>query len=212
VRFARWQRQVRYWERIAAPPSRAWCALVVLCTSYLLVATSNPAFLADVDFAYFEAYALRVVNVCAIGVVLFAGCRSVRTGYARNHMRAQLAEWLPADNRRRRRVIGVCAVVGASLLIPWTLWIRFELSRPAFERAAQQQLAIGLGTFEPRWVGLYRVSGIFLYPRGLVMLDTSWVSHEKRKYTERVGFYYVLPEPSPPDNSGARSAHWELCR
>lgn len=190
IRFTRWQRRVRHWRRIGVAPSLPWCVLLVVFTGYLVVATSNPAFLSYTDFTCSEAYRWRILNVLALAVIFFSAFGWARRASARSKLLAQSPRHLPADNRWRSGLVLVCVFMNASLLVPWTLWLRFEISRNALEHAARQQIAKGTGTFDAGWIGLYYVNGIFLHYDGTVVLDTCRVSHLHRDWYHRVGFIF----------------------
>lgn len=124
------------------PPSLVNCAVILALTVAGLIDRSTPGTSCFMSLGYL----LWFVLVVAALIRLAASSSRPRP----------VAPSRQKQIRRRWMVAPVCgALLFPTLLLPWPLWIRFQISRSSLASAVQQVRAGTLHT--PAWIGLYYV-------------------------------------------------------
>ncbi len=163
---------------------------------FLAITTSNPT--GHNNRWYYGGMDLfiRLLEGGAIILALWLFLDATRRAFAIIRVWWQEPNALPRASSAHLR-LGLAPALLAFLIFTgatdWPLRLRFALSRPALRAAADAQLAVGHGTYEPQWIGLYYVSAVLLSNSGGVFLDTCSVDHMNRPPVSRVGFYLDGP-------------------
>jgi hypothetical protein len=169
--------RMRRWERWQLPPSRGWCAFVVLSAVALFVMTDFAPFAIGRDpqsFAELAHSVLYIPTTCLLSAAIFGRFRAL---YARRRLTtAGLAPSARYARSYTSRMVWACACIGLVLIFwPLTLSIRFACSRTALQEAAEAQLAEGTSLESARRIGLLRTNGIYLHNGGQVFFNmTGW--------------------------------------
>lgn len=137
---------------IAAPPTLWECLPIVGVTLLVLLVVSNPNIRGEPD--------IELLCVCGSIPLLFV----VTLVYLSRAIAMVFSKYVLDEHARRRSgwrwlSLPLCLIfLISSYYYPWPLYIRFWLSRSAFDRALQEVRA---GTFgDSGWVGLYYVKRV----------------------------------------------------
>ncbi len=142
----------RSWRDWASPPTMSECGTLLVLTTLGLLQMSVPLWLSAVPGCCFYLLMAPVwLGLVVLTFVRAALCYLDRERAGRDaHARGRVGRWLVAP---------LCAAVMLTgITYPWPARLRFAMSRPAFERAAQE--ALQRGKLPGRWIGLYQVSHI----------------------------------------------------
>lgn len=151
--------------RLIGPPGRWHRRIVVALTATLLCDVSSPGYFFGITCLY-PPLALIVLLVITIQYVIRLATTLYNQPAGRGSQRKRAQNQV---HRRQWLVTPVCLLLVASLLAyPWPTWIRFQVSRPAFERIVRG----GKTTNKPELVGVYLVRSIESYQNGTVFLET----------------------------------------
>ena len=150
----------------AKPPSLWTISIVIILVSWCLIAASDPAWeflvlvriaqwtVGRLDISSTSPLIFSVIIVIAIDSIirLIAVCRTHRLNRYRRELGAHRRRW-------RWAVLPIAMLFIASpYFYNWPLKIRFELSKPAFEREIKAMKASGKKSTRFRYVGLYKVT------------------------------------------------------
>lgn len=167
------------WRRLARPPSLLAVLATLAITGCHLNERSLPfqaATLTDRGLSF-------PISLWAVPgwLIVFYWLRAV-IAFAYSHESERDPRVRP-KGRWRWVVLPICAVFcGSATVTQWPLWLRFELSRPAFERAARKQLQISdVSDDGPCWIGLYYVRRIARTPTPAVFFVVDDGSREARQ-------------------------------
>lgn len=179
-----------WWYRAARPPKAGARTVMILLTVALLLDISSPG--SSVDFAVL-CFTVPAVGITIV-VLLVDYC--VRLLAVRKVRVAGAMQMDPDHQRRHRwhwRVLPLClALILAALVYPWPAWIRFHLSRPAFEAVVAREdkcrRAEVVGLYRATWErhsdgvvffktgeGLLRAEGFLYRPTNRPMQDSALI-------------------------------------
>jgi len=172
----------RRWQRFAKPPRWWHLAAISICTLAAIVDSARlPTFLGGM----FLSCALVVVIPILLGDFLLRVGAVWHMRRMRRQMQARSLRWWATP---------ACVLVLLSLWTPaprWPLYLRFALSRSAFERAESACLKGNLAATGPQHIGLFKVKEISQVEPGVVYfrLGTDWM--------DTIGFVHRTSPPAP---------------
>jgi len=193
--------------RIWAKPPRTWHALCVVTIT--LVALENISTTGALIRSQSWILPCAASFTCAAVPMLFVVVCNylIRLFAVRNDCERSSADKARKRHDRKWRwlVTPVClAVIGSALIRPWPLYVRFYLSRPALEQAAQKVLAQPQTILGSRWIGLYYIEQFELASTGCVQFHTG------RTLAGRVGFEYDPKGGTASQTMRRLAADWYL--
>lgn len=150
-----------WWHAFAGPPPGYFRWPLVIYTVFLLFDSSSPGLPTQLFPLFIVSMALTVCGAPLYVLVLLLdyGLRiAVRTGYGRHF--DELSQQ-PEKSPKKWAVAPLCLAVLLSIgVFDFPLRIRFALSRPALERAAEAYLDGTRTNTGGQWIGLFRVEKI----------------------------------------------------
>jgi hypothetical protein len=177
-----------WWGRWARPPGRWHCVGMSLLALWAMIDRSTPVGLFDWASGCSIAAGAALFFWIAVGdyilrlsILVFQGRHSQHT----NGFRVSWDAWQWA-------VSPVCVLILVLLLLySWPVRLRFQLSRGALDRVAQD-----VGDARPQssggqWIGLYFVREVERHENGDVFLDLG------TDFWDRIGFLYRPDETAP---------------
>ena len=159
-------------------PPRMWSiVLTVLVTLWVLEDASS-----QVAFPPFTICFMPLIGGLLVVNYLFRLCWCPPPGWGHDPESCEPWRWF---------VLPVAvAVIFSTTFSPWPMFLRFSLSRSAFEAKVAELHRTGEDQ-GPQRVGLYWIDRIFVWPNGYVGFQTG------ASIIDPVGFSYD-PSPSPP--------------